>query len=358
MVLNTFWWTVTIPAGLLLDDTVSAPARQLYMALLSRTEPGRKGRTGQSPRSHTSQLPITCRLSLNDLADASGMKAPKSLRRYTDELVSRGWLAIAKAPGCKPTVYTPLYPDGGATVRVPAYLIGHSALPPAVKCLYAVLLARANGKTGLTVRHSELAQALRIRSQVTIVSLTRILARAGWLHVIPGGRHPNRYELLDPHLAAREDMLQHVQTRMRHERYKGEAIMKELLSVLIDDDKFQDNARPGFLVNPLTGQRMEFDRWYTEAGVAFEFNGPQHEQPTAVSPDLDDVRAQQARDLMKAAIAAQHGISLITIHPADLGFDRLAKLIGDRLPQRPLRWFDPVVHFLNRESRGYARQWA
>lgn len=51
--------------------------------------------------------------------------------------------------------------------------------------------------------------------------------------------------------------------------------MKEFLSLVVDSDRYEDNATPGFLVNPFTRERLELDRFYPPS-VAFEFNGPQH----------------------------------------------------------------------------------
>lgn len=39
------------------------------------------------------------------------------------------------------------------------------------------------------------------------------------------------------------------------------------------------NASPGYLINPYTGERMQFDRYYPP-GVAIEFQGAQHDGPT------------------------------------------------------------------------------
>lgn len=129
--------------------------------------------------------------------------------------------------------------------------------------------------------------------------------------------------------------------------------MKELLNVIVADDTFQDNARPGFLVNPLTTERLEFDRWYPTAGVAIEFNGPQHYRATEDFPDLDQVRQQQARDLMKAALANEHNISLITVQPPELTIAILIEKVSGLLPIRELRFEDPVVRYLHRSSQGY-----
>jgi len=144
--------------------------------------------------------------------------------------------------------------------------------------------------------------------------------------------------------------------RLKREDHKGEALMKEMLSVLVADEHFQDNARPGFLVNPLTGERLEFDRWYINARVAFEFNGAQHYTATEHFPDEAEVRQQRARDLMKEALARQQGIRLVAVHSRDLTFQRLGKLAARFLPVRQPVSEDPVVKTLNRLSRAYIRR--
>lgn len=48
--------------------------------------------------------------------------------------------------------------------------------------------------------------------------------------------------------------------------YRGQALMREFLSDLVASTDFLDDARPGFLINPFTGERMEYDRYYFKAG--------------------------------------------------------------------------------------------
>lgn len=72
--------------------------------------------------------------------------------------------------------------------------------------------------------------------------------------------------------------------------------MREYLSLLVDSDHFEDNATPGFLVNPLSGEELQYDRFYPPR-VAFEFNnGPQHDGPTALYASGRDIRRLRARD--------------------------------------------------------------
>src|SRR5690606_12471297 len=111
--------------------------------------------------------------------------------------------------------------------------------------------------------------------------------------------------------------------------------MREYLSLLIDSDEYEDNAAPGFLVNPLTEERLQLDRYYPP-GVAFEFNGPQHYGPTEHYTAEEAVK-QRVRDLIKAGICAGRGIQLKIVHAEDLSLSKMKKIVGHLLPLRDLR---------------------
>lgn len=337
--LTTFWRSVAVPVELISDTSLSPHTRQLYMSLASRCRDRR---------------PV--RLSFPALAAASGIRAARTLRAGVRELADRGWLAVQRG---MPMGYIVRTATQKRCIDVPAYLIHHPALSPLAKCLYALLLCNIPaGDTTVAISQADLAAVAGLRSESAVHRHIVQLRQAGWLQTRYGRRQPIRYQPLDPHRAARDDVSARIRARLfRRETFKGEALMKEMLSVLVDDTRFEDNARPGFLINPLTDERLEFDRWYFEAGTAFEFNGPQHERPTGIAPDIEAVRQQQARDLIKAALAAQRGITLITVLAHDLSFERLARLIGDRLPLREPEPADPVVQLLARESRSYVYQW-
>lgn len=112
-----------------------------------------------------------------------------------------------------------------------------------------------------------------------------------------------------------------------------------------------DNAAPGFLVNPLTDERMELDRFYPPA-VAFEFNGPQHYGATGRF-SAEDAARQRGRDYMKLGICVEKGITLLIIHPEDLTLESMRQRIGPLLPMRDLAGQEPLMEFLKSISRRY-----
>lgn len=334
-----------MPARLVTNRALPPPARYLYMILAGLC------RSGET----------SCRVTLRQLAAVSGIRTVRILRRYLRQLVDGGWVSTRRQPGPYPSVYILHAPNGRVAskelVRVPAGLILHRHLSPATKCLYTVIAVHGRGgSTGFMIDQAELAQMVGLGSSGTVRSLVDQLRRTGWIDVSRTRLRTHIYKPLDPHLALRQSVLRFIEARLTRQPHKGEALMKEMLTVLIADDRFEDNARPGFLVNPLTEERLEFDRWYVAANVAFEFNGPQHYGTTGVYSDPDELRRQRARDLMKAAIAQHEGIRLITVQPTNLTFDWLKKEASGHLPLRALRLEDPIVRYLDAFSRAYVRK--
>ena len=72
--------------------------------------------------------------------------------------------------------------------------------------------------------------------------------------------------------------------------------------------------RPSWLVNEKTGRRMELDGFNQELKIAFEYNGLQHY--TVVNPfhsSEDDLKSSIERDVLKANICKEQGITLIIV---------------------------------------------
>src|SRR5690606_2563656 len=125
----------------------------------------------------------------------------------------------------------------------------------------------------------------------------------GWLATTQASQQaPIRFTLINPAETEARRELARVERRLAKEKFKGEGLMRALLSLLVDLDVFEDNASPGFLVNPLTDERLQFDRFYPPS-VAFEFNGPQHYGETELY-SAEHAREQRARDLIKIGICA------------------------------------------------------
>ena len=135
---------------------------------------------------------------------------------------------------------------------------------------------------------------------------------------------------------------------------EGEAIMKEALSLLVDSRVFLDNASPSFLVNPDTGEQLEFDRYYPKDDVAFEFNGAQHYVATE-RYDEEAVRKQRLRDAAKRDICAREGIDLVVVRPQDLSLTTMLQKIGKLLPLRNLLGAKPLIDYLESECAAYRR---
>ncbi|MGE5485077.1 MAG: hypothetical protein ACM3X4_08685 [Ignavibacteriales bacterium] len=133
---------------------------------------------------------------------------------------------------------------------------------------------------------------------------------------------------------------------------KGEFLMKCWLDVLVASDDLIDNCRPGFLCNPLTGEPLEFDRFYLE-GVAFEFNGRQHYRPTSAYPDEQTFRERRARDLLKKGLSQEKGIVLVEVTSADLTLENMEKKIPDVLPRSVVDREGPYVKALSRLCKDY-----
>ena len=125
--------------------------------------------------------------------------------------------------------------------------------------------------------------------------------------------------------------------KINEAEYKGEAIMREYLNLLVDSNDFEDDANPGFLVNPLTDQRLQLDRFYPTPAVAWEFNGPQHYDGTEVFTD-EEALEQRGRDLIKAGICLLKGIKLVVVHVEDLTLERM------------------LIDYLRRRSAQYRRK--
>lgn len=343
---GVLWWTVPVPVAILEDPALTHAARCLYMALLTRGSPG------------TWQVRATHR----ELTGLCGLRSLNSLSAHTAALDKAGWLLVRKRRGSQPASYELRTPEGrlstAHTRAVPASLVAHPTLSPTARCLYVALLIHSDPRTrACSAPVPAVLRWAAIGSPTTLRLHVRALQAAGWLQVHSGhGAHTNTYVVLDPHRAAREAELERVRLRLERERYVGEALLKELLNVLVATDQFQDNARPGFLINPLTGERLEFDRWYYKHGVAIEFNGPQHYQTTGAFPDPEQVRTQRLRDLVKQALAREQGVTIVVIRPEDLTFERLHARLEGLLPLREVRREDPVVRYLTAVSQRYVRK--
>lgn len=143
-----------------------------------------------------------------------------------------------------------------------------------------------------------------------------------------------------------------VKQRITDAQYKGEAYMREILTLLVDSPDFKDDANPDFLVNPFTNHHMQLDRYYHKHAVAFEYNGPQHYGPTDFATP-EDVARQRGRDCLKTDLCHRHNIRLVVVHACDLSVERLQAKLPPNLPRNDLRGKTAIIAYLNRICRDH-----
>ncbi|HOA71425.1 MAG: hypothetical protein WBL52_04505 [Bacillota bacterium] len=191
-------------------------------------------------------------------------------------------------------------------------------------------------------------------SRNTVSKSCRRLEQAGWLNLVKNGA--KIIPVPTAPKAVKTEQAKSIEHRFKFCAHKGEFLTKHYLDCLVPQRNYIDNARPDFLVYPLTGERLEIDRYFPEEKVGFEFNGPQHYGVTDMYPDEEQFRQRRVRDMFKIGACAEHGVVLTVLTAADLSVGRMRQKIPPRLPQDTVDMDDPVIQTLERLSRHYRRQ--
>lgn len=318
---------VKVPSRLLLDRHLAATAKLLWMVLQERprVEPVRATRT----------LVSVC----------GGLTRPTVVRGLA-QLESAGWLSGRTNGG----------DDECPHALIPAELLQERRVGVLGRLVYGVLQLTSGYRScsgeftysGLT----ELAGA----SRNALKQAVRALAQHGWLQISQRNKFAPIYFSLDnPVAQLREQAVAALKAHLAEAPFLGEALMRAYLSLLVDSHEYDDDASPGYLVNPFTGEEMQFDRYYPPR-VAFEFNGPQHYGPTARFSSEMEARKQQGRDYIKIGIAVQRGIRLVIVHPEDLSLATMQRKVAGLLPLRSLDGDAHLITFLESVSRAYRRK--
>lgn len=91
--------------------------------------------------------------------------------------------------------------------------------------------------------------------------------------------------------------------------------------------------RPNFLINPETGERLEYDCYNEELKIAAEHNGQHHyEYPNAFHKSEEEFLYQRRRDTYKQQLSDEHGVYLITV-PFWVPKDKIVSWIKYHLPE-------------------------
>lgn len=182
------------------------------------------------------------------------------------------------------------------------------------------------------------------------------LESTGWVfsHLQPG-RERGRlvYAWMPPEL---EQVVASALTQRRTTvSYFSEWLMRCLLDFLVADWAAFDDAHPDWLITP-KGARLQLDRWYVNADVAFEFQGEQHYQKGDRFVRTDDQLSRRLQyDGEKMRLCTLQGVDLIEVRGSDLEFEVFRELLPETLPLIPVRQTGPLARQLLGMSRQYIR---
>jgi len=220
---------VHAPISLLLSSSLPASARLLWMVARLR--------------------PATAQIGTAWLSASTGLARTTVLAGLA-QLAAQGWY--------------PPPPSAGATVPIPEAVLTNRRLSTQARVLYGLLLLTPGFcHPGGRFSYAELAD-LAHASRNTVAKALAELVRAEWVTVDRAHRlAPIHFELTFPGRERGEVALAAAQRRLSKKGNPfGEALMREYLSLLVDSDAFEDNASPGFLLNPRTLELLHFDRYY------------------------------------------------------------------------------------------------
>ncbi len=113
---------------------------------------------------------------------------------------------------------------------------------------------------------------------------------------------------------------------MKVDGWQGEERCRLILEVFTGH-KFEKTRELPWLVNPVTGKRLEIDAYNHDLRLGLERNGEQHYHKTFFTKDLEyDV----FRDRVKEKLCYIHGVNLIIV-PYTIPRHRLASYIMGKL---------------------------
>jgi len=178
------------------------------------------------------------------------------------------------------------------------------------------------------------------------------LVAAGWLRLERSQRGTRPLPLVPLRVQTRLAELFEAAYEMADKR--GEFLMKRQLDLIVNSDCYVDNARAKFLTNPDGGQALEYDRYYPDFEVAFEFNGQQHYIALPAFGDEELQHKTRARDAVKAGLSTWAGVELVVITAEQLRPVVFRSLLPARLPLRYVDEAGPYFKALARISEAYA----
>lgn len=322
---------IEVPVALLFAKDLTPAAKFLWIRL--RFDELDAQRKGGRIRSHAP----------TKLAKRTGL-GRSTIYNALNQSESAGWLIPQHDPDTKKRRWKTACPLEGEFVRIPVNLIRsfYKLRPQSILCFGMLqTLPRFNDRAG-AFKWEELSRLVGLHI-TTVKRAVRALVDALWIRIVQKNRvSPVRVFLQDADEAHMED----ARAKLNKEPYFGEGVMRLLLSMITAGKECHDGAKPDFLVNPSSGEKMHLDRYYPLEKVAFEFNGPQHYEATERF-NKQQVAAQRKRDATKRRLCKEQGVALVVVHAEDLSVAGMLQKVGDLLPRRMMRGLRKTIRYLN-----------
>ena len=228
-------------------------------------------------------------------------------------------------------------------IRIVGELTKIEGLSPTGKIVYvAAMLQQPPSITAL-------ANSLGMHRR-TVIEQCENLERLGWLRFTTVG-HSRRPDAVLPRdteeaLAAESSRL------IRQTSFVGEGVSNRFVDWIVAPTvHLVYNARPSYLKNRKTGQRMEFDLLAPDYAWALEHQGDEHFGPTTWYPGDKEFAERHKRDLQKAETARKNRIRLSTVSCLDLTLETMQAKIPSDIPRRQFDPKGPYIQMLERLGR-------
>ena len=251
------------------------------------------------------------------------------------------------------TIFTPRY-NYCKKVYIPVDLVNDTHLGAQARLIYGTLQTLPKYKRSsreATYTYTSIAKMLYLNVKTVRRALFK-LRDEEWIDIRTMKKTKDKlFYISNP---VRIKMLK-AEHNLYRAKFRGEALMREALNLILEWDNGVDNATPDFLKNPYTHEQMHFDRYYEKQNVACEFNGEQHYRATDLY-NQSAVAKQKRLDKTKQKICNERNITLLIFRWEDLSLARITEKIKQAIPWAPLRdltGYNLLVNYLEKQMTNY-----
>lgn len=122
-----------------------------------------------------------------------------------------------------------------------------------------------------------------------------------------------------------QDLIGYIDSILKNRKWYGQALLECYLEIYFNFTILKCSKkleyRPVFLINPTTEQALEYDIFYCDFGIGFEFQGEYHY--------IDD--KQKNRDKLKIDLSLEKNKTIIHVNASQLDHKKLSELISNIL---------------------------